>query len=441
MIVMKFGGTSVANAEALRQVASIVTSHAPQHHGTVVVLSATSGTTSKLIQLVTDAAAGSKTDDAFRDIASLHLSIATELGIDNQPTKQLLDQLKQHIDAARTLKECPPQSLDAVTAFGELLSTTLFHQYLQALKRNVTFVDARKCIVTDDTYTHGQVDIAATLQQTLQHLGAAQPAGSIIVTQGFIAATSQGITTTLGRGGSDYSAAIIGSALKAQEIQIWTDVSGVYTCDPRIVPSAKPLESISFENVRLLSRYGAKVLHPETVEPAIRAGIPVRVLNTFKPEASGTVITAEATNNHAIIALARMQPCTRIQTDDDGVLALTSIDLIKRHVALATTTRNGNTIVVHTAETAVQRAIELAAVGNMFQRDEVACIALAGTGVNDPRIVGLVAKCLEPYQQSTITTLLHPPCILATVALEMSVNVCNALHALVSSSSSSSEAS
>jgi len=436
MIVMKFGGTSVANSDALRRVAAIVTSHAPQHHGTVVVLSATSGTTTRLLQLAADAATGSNTDDAFDTISQQHLTIARELGVDHEPTAELLKQLYQHIDAARTLKECPPQSLDAVAAFGELLSTTVFHQYLLSMYANTAFVDARACVVTDDSYTCGKVDVVATATQTKQQIHPYLRQGSVIVTQGFIAATVDGITTTLGRGGSDYSASVLGSALDAQEIQIWTDVSGVYTCDPRIVAAARPLESISFESIRLLSRYGAKVLHPETVVPAIRAGIPVRVLNTFSPDETGTVITAESQRDHAVLAIALTQPCFRIQTDGDGYDALMSIDFIRHHVSLATITRSGNTIVVHTPDSAVQRAIDVAAVGCRFDYDEVACIAVVGARVKEPAVVQSIVECLQSFPNCTMSTLMQPSCVLITVELDIAMQACNALHALVSSPSS-----
>lgn len=437
MIVMKFGGTSVQHAEALRQVAAIVAEHAQRHDGVVAVLSATAGTTSQLLELARHAASGRNIDQEFEELEQRHLEIARELGVSSVTAEVFLGECREHLEAAAILGECTPQSFDAIAGYGELLSTALFALYLTKIGVNASWVDARRLIVTDNEFQSASVDIDTTIAATNTAIRPLAQRGSVIVTQGFIGATIQGIPTTLGRGGSDYSAAIIGRCLGASEIQIWTDVSGVYTCDPRIVHAAKPLESISFDDIRTLALYGAKVLHPETVEPAIAAGIPVRVLNTFDPHAPGTVIQAEEQLDRPITAVSLIRPCRRIHTDDAGMLALTSIELINQNIALLVRTRNGHTIVVHESDDSVRLAIDVAAVGQAFTQESTACIALCGAQVNEGGVVARINACLEPYASCTSTSLLHPRCVLITTPLDQALVVCASLHALVVSSSSS----
>lgn len=439
MRVMKFGGTSVRNAEALQAVARIVGEQTKQDPEAVVVLSATSGTTNALLTLARIAASGRNFDAEFNALEQHHMGIARDLGISSATTEVFLQECREHLEAAAILGECTPQTYDAIAGYGELLSTSLFAVYLAVTGVDAAWVDARRCIITDDNFQSAGVDLDRTIAATKECITPRIQDGGIVVTQGFVGATQTGIPTTLGRGGSDYSAALIGRCLGASEIQIWTDVSGVYTCDPRIVPTAKPLASISFDDIRTLAHYGAKVLHPETVEPAIAAGIPVHVLNTFDAEAPGTIIQADDTTNHPITALSLIRPCRRIHTDDAGTHALTSIDLINENIAFSIKTRNGNTVVVHEQAENISMAIDVAAVGHTFDMQNVACIALCGTQVNDPTILSQIADCLRQFPSCTLTSLVSPRCILVTVRLDEAIDACSALHSLLVSSSSSSD--
>ena len=436
MVVMKFGGTSVRNADALRQVADIVVAQEKQHNGIVVVLSATSGTTSTLLSLADMAASGREYEQAFVELAQHHLDIARDLDISTNTTEVFLDECRQHLDAVAILGECTPQTCDAIVGYGELLSTTLFALFLAHIGVNAAWVDARRCIVTDDGYQSAVVDTEQTLTATTEILQPLVTNNTVVVTQGFVGATSTGIPTTLGRGGSDYSAALLGRCLNAREIQIWTDVSGVYTCDPRIVSSAIPLPSISFQDVRTLALYGAKVLHPETVAPAVVAGIPVRVLNTFAPEAAGTIISDNDDPCRPITAVSMIRPCRCIHTDFAGISALRSVPVLHQNVAFTIETRSGCMIVIHEATSDVQLAIDVATVGHASASEPVACIVVCGPTVDTSATVADITECMRSFTGITVTSLQHPRCVMVTAPLLEADHVCEVLHGLVISSSS-----
>lgn len=283
MIVMKFGGSSVESIEAIERVAGIVRVHADRQP--IVVVSAVGKTTNRLLALARDAAAGRRTEalsevDALR---SLHAGIAAHFGAPGL-VDPAFDELAELVRGLAVLGELTPRSLDAIASYGERLSSLIVARALGA-----QHADSRDYIVTDDRHTQA----APQFEQTYSRL-AQLPRGRMIVMGGFIAATTSGVTTTLGRGGSDYSASIIGAGVGADEIQIWTDVDGMLTCDPRIAPGGHRVKVISFAEAAELAYFGAKVLHPATVMPAIEKNIPVLILNSRRPEVEGTRITANA---------------------------------------------------------------------------------------------------------------------------------------------------
>jgi aspartate kinase len=299
LVVMKFGGTSVESAEAMRRVAGIVRSSPAQE--TVVVLSACAGVTNQLLRIGHLASNASPEEAAFlvREITDRHAGIARDL-----LSPQHRGEIEAAVEAAGTellglvrgisvLGELTPRSLDLLASFGERLSTLVFEAHLRTSGTPCALVDARTFMVTDDRYTKAVPDLAET-RQRLQRI--ARPLlgqHTVIVTQGFIGATAAGITTTIGRGGSDHSAALIGALLEADEIQIWTDVDGMLTADPSIVASARRIRLMSFREASELAYFGARVLHPESILPAISKNIPVRVLNSRHPLSQGTLIVAE----------------------------------------------------------------------------------------------------------------------------------------------------
>ena len=293
---MKFGGTSVADAAAFDNVARIVAS---EHTAApVVVVSAMSGVTDSLLNATIIATSGD-TQQAFASLESVfkrHEIAAHEL-LSDAKLETFLKELRNAADQiSELLKQfaqdfCPRKVLqDAVVSFGEILSSTLLAAVLNQRHIEARNVDARRCIITNAEYTRAAPLMSETSTHTQNELRPMLDDGIVPVLGGFIGATIDRKTTTLGRGGSDYTAAIIGAVLRASEIQIWTDVTGVLTADPRVVPNAQTVERLSYGEAAELAYFGAKVLHPKTIHPAIVSAIPVRICNSRMPEAQGTVV-------------------------------------------------------------------------------------------------------------------------------------------------------
>ena len=302
MVVQKFGGTSVADPPAVQRLIEIVrTARSRDGRGPAVVVSAMSGVTDALLSLA--ATAGSaRVDEALSRVEQLrerHLSAARALApadaggdLGAEITAQF-DDLVALVRALAVLREVSPRTLDVVAAAGELLSSRIIASALTNAGIPAEWVDARRAIVTTDDHTRATPlaeKTAAALRATVLSV---IEAGRVPVLGGFVGATSDGYTTTLGRGGSDYSAALVGAAIGADEIQIWTDVDGMLTADPRLIAKPRLVPHLSFAEASELAYFGAKVLHPSTILPAVERNIPVRILNSNKPEGAGTIITSE----------------------------------------------------------------------------------------------------------------------------------------------------
>jgi aspartate kinase len=285
MIVMKFGGSSVAGAEKIARVTGIVRGRLAR--GPVLVVSAFRGTTDDLLALARESLNG---DLARLDaIARRHREAAAELGVDAAPLEPLIEELTALARGISLLKELTPRTLDRVASFGERLSARLIAAAFTKSGIPARAVDAFEAgLLTDERFGS-----AAPLPEAEAELKKYFASVNVLpVVTGFVGRTRAGEITTLGRNGSDYSATILGAALAAEEIQIWSDTDGIMTADPRLVPSARPLGTLSFAEACELAYYGGKVLHPHTLVPAMAKNIPVRVLNTFKPEHPGTTIVA-----------------------------------------------------------------------------------------------------------------------------------------------------
>ncbi|HEY2381680.1 MAG TPA: aspartate kinase [Terriglobia bacterium] len=299
MIVVKFGGTSVGAAAQIEQAARIV--YAMRNREPIVVVSAMGGVTDALLQ-AGDAAVTGQTrqrEDKLWEIRSRHDQAINELFKDrniavtvHDAERVILEEVQKVFTGVSLLREMSARSRDLISSFGERLIVPIFARYLSTLGQDAEPVDAREIIVTGEDAQYLLVDFDET-RKRCQKLTKMVHGGLIPVVTGFICSTPDGITTTLGRGGSDYSASIIGSCVKAEEIQIWTDVSGVMTADPRIVPQARVLDRVSYKEAAEMSYFGAKVLHPQTIMPAVDENIPIRIKNTFAPEDPGTLISAE----------------------------------------------------------------------------------------------------------------------------------------------------
>ena len=305
MIVAKFGGTSVADAAAIRRAASIIRGRLDRQP--LVVVSALAGTTNMLLAAAEQAASGHLVA-AIAQVEALrerHLSVAGELLGDDAVARDvaaeasaLFDELAHLSEALSVLGHMTPRSLDAFSSVGEQISARIVATAFVREGVDAALVDARRVMVTDDSFGRAEPlpdAIAAAARELVSPL---LRAGRVPVLGGYIGATESGVTTTLGRGGSDYSASLFGAALEATAIEIWTDVDGMLTADPRVVTGARMIEHIRFDEAAELATFGAKVLHPSTIAPAVRRGIPVFVLNSLRPEGKGTRITFDAPREH-----------------------------------------------------------------------------------------------------------------------------------------------
>jgi aspartate kinase len=327
MIVMKFGGTSVEDAAAINRLVSIVSTQL--HRQPVVVVSAMGKTTNNLLECAQMAAMGEIEGARTRlePIAGRHFDAADQLCSLNEKA-ELHDALQRHFDSLSSLLEeigelgrVTPHLSDAVSSHGELGSSLIVAAALRQAGLNGGWVDVRPLMRTNDEFTRAAVKFELAYPKVKDVFTAALSEGWIPVTQGFIGSNDDGATTTIGRGGSDYSAAIIGAALDAGEIQIWTDVDGIMTTDPRIIPEAAKVKIISFAEASELAYFGAKVLHPSTLLPAMSKNIPVRVCNSLRPEVEGTAIVREAAPSRSLVkAIAFKRGIVIVNVTSDRML-------------------------------------------------------------------------------------------------------------------------
>jgi len=297
LIVMKFGGTSVGNPERMKGVGAIVAEHAKSAE-VVVVVSAMGGVTDILIKAASQAAKGDREHwksvrqelaRKHREVADQLLSAAEQVDVLPQLAEQLTN-FENLCSGFALVREVTPRAMDTLSSLGEVMSAILIAAILRSMGQDAEAVDAAKLIVTDDNFGNAAPIFEETNAKTKQALAAMRKRGAIPVVTGFRGATRDGLCTTLGRGGSDYSGTIVGGALDADEVWIWTDVDGVMTADPRLVPGARIIPEISYREAIELSFFGAKVLHPKTIQPVMKKKIPVWIKNSFNPSCPGTKI-------------------------------------------------------------------------------------------------------------------------------------------------------
>ena len=316
-LAMKFGGTSVGNAEAHTQAAGIVLEQAKSWDRLAVVVSAMSGVTDALTEGALTAASGD--DQTYRaivaDLRVRHYRAVDELLDPNGKRAQLLVTVDEYLDdfatfchSVHVLGEVTPRAMDAITSLGERINARILAAVLRQRGAQSEAIDATELVITDDKFQNAVPLMEATRARVAERLSPLLDEGVAPIVTGFIGATEDGVTTTLGRGGSDYSAAILGDCLDADEVWIWTDVDGVMTTDPRIVPDAQVLPVLSYNEVSELAYFGAKVVHPRTIRPVVERGIPLRVKNTFNPTHPGT-----RTNQKAEAAPSTIKAVTAIE--------------------------------------------------------------------------------------------------------------------------------
>jgi len=297
---MKFGGTSVGSPAAIKQTASIVRKYARSWDGIVVVVSAMSGVTDKLIRCADTATRGDITtcQNVIADLQTSHYDTIEALfpaNGDRERLQKMIDaciaELSAYSRSINVLGEVTPRGMDTIVSLGERMNARIVAAVIERSGLKSQAVDATGLIITDAAYQNAIPLMAETRQKTKNCLGSMLEKKIVPVVTGFIGATVDGITTTLGRGGSDYTAAILGDCLDAAEVWTWTDVDGVMTADPRIVSTAQVIPEVSFNEISELAYFGAKVLHPKTIRPILERDIPLWVKNTFNPSHPGTRIT------------------------------------------------------------------------------------------------------------------------------------------------------
>ncbi len=319
MIVSKFGGTSVGTFEAMQHSASIVAENPDRK---LVVISATAGTTNDLVSLENPNLDSTSREAILLEIENRHLGIINQCEDKQELEKTFrvqLSQLRNHLE----LPDRDKKWKDTLYAFGELMSTKIFTEVLRENGVDAEWLDARTILRTDSGFGNAIPDINATKVQAKKLISTKKR----YLTQGFIGSDEFGSTTTLGRGGSDYSAALFAEATNVSILEIWTDVAGVYSTDPRIVLEAKPISEITFDEAAELSVFGGKVLHPATLKPAIRGKVKVRVASSKKPELPGTLIVHQAKDEPIVRAISLRK--------DQTLLTVRSLEMLHQHGFLA----------------------------------------------------------------------------------------------------------
>ena len=410
-LVMKFGGTSVGDAEAIGRLARHVAAAASG--GVVVVVSALSGVTDRLLSLAASAAKGDTAvvTAGLADLRARHLAVAADVAPrQNGPLGAAIDahmdELVAVLRAVTTLRDASPRALDTIAATGELLSSRIVEAGLCAAGIGAVWVDPRHVVVTDDHFTQAVPQIPAIEAGAAREVQPILDDRRIPVTAGFVGATEDGVTTTLGRGGSDYSAALIGAALRAREIQIWTDVDGMLTADPRLVASTRVVPRLSFAEASELAYFGAKVLHPSTILPAVSRSIPVRILNSRRFERHGTLITGAPSDGRSLAAIAAKRNVTVVDITSTRMLMAYGFlrrvfELFERHrtsVDVVTTSEVSVSVTVdddRRLEAIVEGVAEFAEVN--VERG-MAIVCAVGDGLQrDPHLSARVLATLEPF--------------------------------------------
>jgi aspartate kinase len=399
MIVCKFGGTSVGDADAIARTASIV--HDRLDRKPVVVVSALAGTTNILLQIAEQSARGQLIGalSAVEGLRDRHL-VQTQLllGADASAADDvaaelsaMFDELAALAEALKTLGDLTPRSLDAIASLGEQLSSVLVVAAFRQHGLDAEHVDARRVMITDDCYTMAEPQTEAISEAAQRLVLPVLRAGRVPVMGGFIgSAMGTGVTTTLGRGGSDFSASLVGAALQAEAIEIWTDVDGMLTCDPRVVEHSRLIERIGFEEASELASFGAKVLHPSTIAPAVMKGIPVWVLNSRRPQGTGTLITFDAPRR-AVTAIAGKDKVTLVKVRSPRMLLAegfmrTLFDVFERHrtsVDVVATSEVSVSVSIDDASRLDALVVDLRTLGDVTIERNRGIVSIVGSGLSD----------------------------------------------------------
>ena len=432
-LVMKFGGTSVGSVEAMTQVIQIVQQACSEWPRLVVATSAMNKVTNLLLDSVSRAATGDRNGHlaAAQELKTRHEMIIDALVTDPARGAQLKSEITDLVNdfsdrcqAIAVLGEATPRALDAVAGLGERMCVRVLASVLESAGIPADYIESTQLIVTDDDFQSAHPDLPATAIATRAGINPVLEKGRVAVVTGFIGATRDGIPTTLGRGGSDYSAAILGAALPASEVWIWTDVDGVMTADPRLVSEARTIPELSYREVAELAYYGAKVLHPKTIRPVIEAGIGLRVCNTFNPSLSGTRLVAEraAPTNGVVKAVTAIRGLQMITIEGRGMLGVPGV-AARAFGAVAATGTSVPLITQASSEQSICFAVPVESTQNVLSAleatfaqeiagrdidriwatDEVVIITVVGAGMrNTPGVAGRIFHTLGEHEVNVI---------------------------------------
>ncbi len=395
MIVAKFGGTSVGDAAAIERAADIIRDRIPRQP--LVVVSALGGTTNALIALAEQAASG-QLILAIRGVEALrerHLQVAGELLGDDAGATEVVGELSAMFDELAALAEAlsvlghaTTRSIDAIASKGELLSSTLVVAAFRKRGIPAELIDPGSVMITGDQFGKAEPKPDRITERAGQVIRPLFAAGRVPIVGGYVGATEHGITTTLGRGGSDYSASLLGAALGAEAIEIWTDVDGMLTADPRLVPDALVIQRIRFDEASELASFGAKVLHPSTIAPAVRLGIPVSILNSRQPGGRGTLIAFDAPRR-PVTAIAGKEGVTVVKVRSPRMLLAHGFlarifEIFDRHrtsVDVVATSEISVSLTIDDARNLESLVVDLSQLGDVSIERNRGIVALVGAGL------------------------------------------------------------
>jgi aspartokinase/homoserine dehydrogenase 1 len=421
--VMKFGGTSVGDAACIRRSAKIV-ADAAKLHPVAAVVSAMSGVTNRLIDAAQHAKRGDRNagKDLTEALRKQHFEALDALAGSPQARamaegriEEVLAEAARLYEGTALLRELTPRTLDAISSLGERLCAPIFAAALAELGARGSAIEATELIMTDSFHGGAEPLTDATREKSQKRIGPLLKEGIVPVVTGFIGASADGALTTLGRGGSDYSATILGAALDAEEIIIWTDVEGVLTADPRLVSDARTIPEISYREAAELAYFGAKVLHPKTLRPVLPAGIPVWIRNSFAPDKPGTKITAKGRSiGGGVKALTAIRDVALISVGGPGIVGVTDVvgrtfsttAALRAEVLLISQSSSQNDICFIVAKAHAQGTLE--ALRKEFAQDlahevvehitmdpEIAIVAVVGENMRGtPGVAGRTFHCL-----------------------------------------------
>jgi aspartate kinase len=418
MIICKFGGTSVADGPAITRLIDIVRARVPERP--VIVVSALARVTDTLLNLARRA--------GMADQAELEAGVSVLLERHEQVARDVaggavaLDAISADAATLRQELSCvrrrmaTPAELDAIAGRGELWSSRLVAAALAGAGLDAAWVDIRPVMATDDRFTRATPYVKVLNTRARESLRPLIDAGRIPVTQGFIGATATGVPTTLGRGGSDFTAALLGAALEADRVEIWTDVNGLMTADPRIVPTARTLAAASYEEAAELATFGARILHPATALPLVRAGIPIVILNANDPQSSGTTIEPEAqldrVGDSPIRSISWKQGITVINIRAPRMLGAYGFlralfEVFERHETVVDVLASGEVSISLTIEDRSRLdplVRDLADLGEVWIEEHRAIVAIVGIGLrNTPGLAGRVFNAVWPANVEIIS--------------------------------------